>query len=64
MRLSMLDQPPSPMLRLLANWGLSLSGSACLVPTEEEARCPLRPLLEAVQRKPAAAAAARRHDRR
>jgi len=55
--------PQRPWLRLLANWGLSLSGAACLLPAEEEGRCPLRPLLTAVRRPPAAAPADR-HGRR
>ena len=40
---------PGVYTRLLANWGLSLSGSACLMPVQES-RCPLRPLLQVGQR--------------
>lgn len=40
---------PDAYVRLLANWGLSLSGAACLLPAEEPL-CPLRPLLEAGRR--------------
>jgi len=48
---------PGPWLRLLANWGLGLSGSSCLMPADAR-QCPLRPLLkhlpgsEPVRRKP------------
>jgi hypothetical protein len=35
---------PHPWLRLLANWGLGLAGSSCLMPAEAR-QCPLRPLL-------------------
>lgn len=63
MRNPFMQTQPAPWLRLLANWGLSLSGAACLLPAEEEGRCPLRPLLAVVQR-PAKAAPAGRHGRR
>lgn len=42
-------QQPGAYVRLLANWGLSLSGAACVLPAEEP-RCPLRPLLAAGRR--------------
>ncbi|AXQ28217.1 hypothetical protein D0B54_05780 [Solimonas sp. K1W22B-7] len=39
-----LASEPASWLRLLANWGLSLSGSTALMPVETR-QCPLRPLL-------------------
>ncbi|PPE74068.1 hypothetical protein C3942_08480 [Solimonas fluminis] len=36
---------PAPWLRLLANWGLSLSEAGCVLPAEGRGQCPLRPLL-------------------
>ncbi len=36
---------PGPWLRLLANWGLSLSEAGCVLPVESRGQCPLRPVL-------------------